>query len=210
MATKKDTQKADSGEVSVKSDVLREPAERLFANELEAIAAADKFEKPPGWRLSPKAVLLYIMGGKVSDTNISPKYVGAPRIVEIAIATLATDRALLLIGEPGTAKSWLSEHLAAAICNDSPAPRAGHGGHHRGADSLYLELRAAARGGAEPEGARALAHSSRARAGQARSLRGDHALSLGGAGRADHDPLREGPRRARASACTCRRSAGST
>ncbi|MDC0749679.1 ATP-binding protein [Polyangium mundeleinium] len=119
MATKKDTQKADGGEGAVKSDVLREPAERLYASELEAIAAVDKFEKPAGWRLSPKAVLLYIMGGKVGETNITPKYVGASRIVEIAIATLATDRALLLIGEPGTAKSWLSEHLAAAICNDS-------------------------------------------------------------------------------------------
>ena len=39
--------------------------------------------------------------------------------MEIAISTLVTDRALLLIGEPGTAKSWLSEHLTAAINGDS-------------------------------------------------------------------------------------------
>jgi MoxR-like ATPase len=32
---------------------------------------------------------------------------------------LATDRALLLLGVPGTAKSWVSEHLAAAISGDS-------------------------------------------------------------------------------------------
>ena len=35
------------------------------------------------------------------------------------VATLTTDRALLLYGLPGTAKSWVSEHLAAAISGDS-------------------------------------------------------------------------------------------
>lgn len=119
MATKKDAHKHEDDNAAAKSDVLREPAERLFANELAALAAADKGDLPPGWKLSPKSVLTYILGGKVGDTVITPKYIGAPRLVEIAIATLATDRALLLIGEPGTAKSWLSEHLAAAICNDS-------------------------------------------------------------------------------------------
>jgi len=119
MATKKDAHKNEDDNAAAKSDVLREPAERLFANELEALIAADKGEKPPGWKLSPKSVLTYVLGGKAGDTTISPKYIGAPRLVEIAIATLATDRALLLIGEPGTAKSWLSEHLAAAISGDS-------------------------------------------------------------------------------------------
>jgi MoxR-like ATPase len=119
MATKKDANKTNDETTAAKSDVLREPAERLFANELAALAASDKSEAPPGWNLSPKAVLTYILGGKVGDTVISPKYIGSPRLVEIAIATLATDRALLLIGEPGTAKSWLSEHLAAAISGDS-------------------------------------------------------------------------------------------
>jgi MoxR-like ATPase len=101
------------------TDALREPAERLFAHELEALAANDPHERPPGWKLSPRAALTYVLGGKVGDVVITPKYVGAPRLVEIAIATLATDRALLLLGEPGTAKSWLSEHLAAAISSDS-------------------------------------------------------------------------------------------
>ena len=50
---------------------------------------------------------------------ISPKYVGSRRLIEVAVATLATDRALLLLGVPGTAKSWVSEHLAAAISDDS-------------------------------------------------------------------------------------------
>ena len=101
------------------STVLREPAEVLFAREIDAIIAADKHEKPPGWRMSPRAVLTYITGGSVGDTRVTPKYIGHQRLVEIAISTLVTDRALLLIGEPGTAKSWLSEHLAAAINGDS-------------------------------------------------------------------------------------------
>lgn len=99
--------------------ILRRPAEMEYAHELEALRAADKDPRPENWMLSPKAVRTYILGGKAAGTEIRPKYLGSDRLVEIAIATLATDRALLLIGEPGTAKSWLSEHLAAAICGDS-------------------------------------------------------------------------------------------
>lgn len=101
-------------------NVLRLPAEKLYAHELDALQAEDsKEEKPAGWQLSPKAVLKFITGGKAGNVDITPKYIGHNRLVEIAIATLLTDRALLLIGEPGTAKSWLSENLAAAICGDS-------------------------------------------------------------------------------------------
>src|SRR5687767_11992567 len=100
-------------------DVLRAPAEVLFAREIDALAAADRYEKPPGWKMSPRAVLTYITGGTVGSVKVTPKYIGFQRLVEIAISTLITDRALLLIGEPGTAKSWLSEHLAAAINGDS-------------------------------------------------------------------------------------------
>jgi MoxR-like ATPase len=65
-------------------------------------------------------VRTYLMGGTLDNGfTITPKYVGNPRLIEIAVATLATDRALLLYGVPGTAKSWVSEHLAAAIMNDS-------------------------------------------------------------------------------------------
>lgn len=98
---------------------LRIPAEVLYAAEFEALTKTDKHDKPPGWRLSPRAVLTYICGGTVGGTTITPKYIGHQRLVEIAISTLVTDRALLLIGEPGTAKSWLSEHLSAAINGDS-------------------------------------------------------------------------------------------
>jgi MoxR-like ATPase len=102
------------------SEQLRLPAEQATAAELKALAAGDSFHRPPGWALSPKAVVTYLMGGKAGDgTVITPKYVGDKRLIETAVATLATDRALLLLGVPGTAKSWVSEHLAAAITGDS-------------------------------------------------------------------------------------------
>jgi MoxR-like ATPase len=99
--------------------VLRQPAEVEYAAELAALRAADRDARPDGWLLSPKAVRTYVLGGKAGGTEVRPKYLGSERVVEIAIATLATDRALLLVGEPGTAKSWLSEHLAAAISGNS-------------------------------------------------------------------------------------------
>ena len=100
-------------------DILRLPAERLYEHEIRALIAEDKDEKPVGWQMSPRAALKFVIGGKAGKTNIVAKYVGHDRLVEVAIATLLTDRSLLLIGEPGTAKSWLSENLAAAICNNS-------------------------------------------------------------------------------------------
>jgi MoxR-like ATPase len=100
--------------------VVRRHAEQQYAEELAALAQADGRPRPPNWRLSPWAVRLYVLGGRLdSGFEVSPKYIGNARLVEIAIATLATDRALLLFGVPGTAKSWLSEHLAAAISGDS-------------------------------------------------------------------------------------------
>ena len=100
-------------------EILRLPAEKLFQKEIDALIAAEKNPVPTGWRMSPQSVKTYICGGKVGNTEITPKYIGHERLVEIAISTLVTDRALLLIGEPGTAKSWLSEHLTAAINGDS-------------------------------------------------------------------------------------------
>jgi MoxR-like ATPase len=103
-----------------KTEALRQPAEQEFAAELTAVAGADARERPPNWLLSPWAVVTYVMGGTLEDgTVISPKYVGNRRLIEIAVATLATDRALLLLGVPGTAKSWVSEHISAAISGDS-------------------------------------------------------------------------------------------
>ncbi len=100
--------------------LLRMHAEQQFAEEIDALTKADHRQRPTNWKLSPWAVSMYILGGKLENgLEISPKYIGNRRLIEIAIATLATDRALLLLGLPGTAKSWLSEHLSAAISGDS-------------------------------------------------------------------------------------------
>ena len=129
-------------------DRLRPHAEQRYADELAALAAADDRPRPPRWRLSP------VGGGDLparrqlpDGTVITPKYVGSRRLMEVAVATLATDRALLLLGVPGTAKTWVSEHLAAAISGDSTLLVQGTAGHRRGGHPLRLELRPAARRG---------------------------------------------------------------
>ncbi|MFN8501873.1 ATP-binding protein [Kouleothrix sp.] len=102
------------------AEVQREHAERQYAGELAALARDDARPRPPNWRLSPWAVATYLLGGTLADGSaVTPKYIGDRRLIEIAIATLATDRGLLLLGVPGTAKTWVSEHLAAAIAGDS-------------------------------------------------------------------------------------------
>ncbi|MBP6632280.1 MAG: AAA family ATPase [Kofleriaceae bacterium] len=100
---------------------IRLSAEHKYAAELAALIAADQGGRPPGWAMSPRAVATYILGSDkpVGGVPIAPKYIGDRGLVEVAIATLASDRALMLAGEPGTAKSWLSEHLAAAISGTS-------------------------------------------------------------------------------------------
>ena len=95
---------------------IRPSAEVRYGEELKQLASHDKYEKPEGWKLSPKAVIHYLVGGRLdNDVVIEPKYLGNRKLLELCIATLLTDRGLLLMGLPGTAKSWLSEHLAAAI-----------------------------------------------------------------------------------------------
>ncbi len=107
------------------SQVIRQPAEVRCALELAALKANDRWPKPPGWELSPRMVESFIIGSKEplsyegQRVSIAPKFIGDRRLVQVAIATLASDRALLLAGEPGTAKSWLSEHLSAAISGTS-------------------------------------------------------------------------------------------
>jgi len=101
---------------------LRLPAEAKYAQELQALEANDSGKaRPPGWKLSPRAVETYLLGSEkpVGGVPITAKYVGERALVQVAIATLASDRALMLVGEPGTAKSWLSEHLSAAISGTS-------------------------------------------------------------------------------------------
>lgn len=106
-------------------DVLREPAEVRYRTQLAALRQADGDARPPAWQLSPRSVLQYIVGtkkpikatldGKAIEVPITRKFFGDDTVVERSIVTLASERALLLVGEPGTGKSWLSEHLAAAI-----------------------------------------------------------------------------------------------
>jgi MoxR-like ATPase len=101
-------------------NVLRQHAEIQFEAELAELKKQDSGERPPNWAMSPRSVVRYLLGGKLSNGfEVSPKYIGSQRLMEIAVATLTTDRALLLYGLPGTAKSWVSEHLAAAISGDS-------------------------------------------------------------------------------------------
>ena len=100
--------------------VLREHAEQQFAHELNELARTDERPRPPSWRMSPQAVATYLLGGRLPNGfEVTPKYIGDRRVIETAVATLCTDRALLLLGVPGTAKTWVSEHLAAAVSGDS-------------------------------------------------------------------------------------------
>ncbi|TFG30169.1 MAG: AAA family ATPase [Promethearchaeota archaeon] len=104
---------------------IRAPVEELHNEELRALIQNDTYPKPPNWKLSPKMVELFITGcseqfplkenGQSKKISISTKFYGDKNLIQKAIVTLASERALMLIGEPGTAKSWLSEHLAAAI-----------------------------------------------------------------------------------------------
>ena len=101
-------------------NLLRPHAEQLYAAELEALARTDTGTRPPNWLLSPSAVVTYLIGGTLYDgTLVTPQDLGPGRIIGGAPATLATDRALLLLGVPGTAKTWVSEHLSAAISGTS-------------------------------------------------------------------------------------------
>src|ERR1700761_765634 len=100
--------------------LLRQHAEQSFAQELEELRKEDTQKRPPNWLMSPQSVVTYLLGGKLKNGfEVSPKYIGNRGLMEIAVATLTTDRALLLYGLPGTAKSWVSEHLSAAISGDS-------------------------------------------------------------------------------------------
>jgi MoxR-like ATPase len=103
-----------------------QPPEEVHADELALLAASDAGPRPPGWKLTPRAVVTFIVGsgGEVVRTAggsraITEKFVGERALVERCVVTLAGERGLLLVGEPGTAKSMLSELLAAAISGDS-------------------------------------------------------------------------------------------
>jgi MoxR-like ATPase len=107
---------AHAAKTAKSSEAQRPPAELLHAHELVRLQAYDaekKLPKPPGWDLSLPSVRSFIMGDR--DLDIAPKFVGNSGVVDRSMVTLATARGLLLVGEPGTAKSLLSELLAAAV-----------------------------------------------------------------------------------------------
>jgi MoxR-like ATPase len=120
MAKKKDVPSPPEapGSPPVSKELQRPAAEMLYAEELNRLAQADAaLPKPRGWKLTPASVLKFILGDP--GMNIDPKFVGRRSFMERCIVALATNRGLMLIGEPGTAKSYLSELLAAAISGDS-------------------------------------------------------------------------------------------
>ncbi len=102
----------------MEQNILRPTAEQRYAGELAALALWDQNNpKPQGWKLSPKAVRLFILGSRtpIEGVTIRKKYLGNDALVERCIITLAGNRGLMLVGEPGTAKTMLSELLTAAI-----------------------------------------------------------------------------------------------
>jgi len=97
---------------------IKPTVEIQFAHELTSLKTADQGNpKPENWQLSPKAVRDFILGDK--KQNITQKYYGNDALVERCIITLAGNRGLMLVGEPGTAKTMLSELLSAAISGTS-------------------------------------------------------------------------------------------
>src|SRR4051794_34423702 len=97
--------------------ILRAPAELVYAEELARLAAADRGARPDGWRLSPRSVRSFVLGDE--SLGVQRKFYGDDALVDRCVVTLMSNRGLLLVGEPGTAKSMLSELLAAAIGGDS-------------------------------------------------------------------------------------------
>jgi MoxR-like ATPase len=107
-----------STEPSKEERVLqRPPAEVLYAGEIAKLKEGDSGPKPPGWQLSARAIRTFLLGDE--RLGIRKKFVGNAALIDRAMVTLATNRGLMLVGEPGTAKSLLSELLAASICGQS-------------------------------------------------------------------------------------------
>lgn len=99
------------------TQAVRLAPEARYADELARLHAADTDARPTGWKLSPRAVRRFILGDE--KLQVSRKFYGDDPLVDRAIVTLMGHQGLMLVGEPGTAKSLLSELLAAAVSGDS-------------------------------------------------------------------------------------------
>ena len=136
---------------------IKPPVEIRYAEELKALKENDTGPRPLNWQLSPKAVRTFILGSSKEipysggACRIRKKYFGNDALVERSIVTLAGNRGLMLVGEPGTAKTMLSELLSAAISGVSTNT------NHRRYDQVFMELCAAAGKGAGARGSGAVA-----------------------------------------------------
>ena len=138
MARKKNPEDAPPPESPAGPDptpVQQPPAEERYADELAFLRAVDASPRPRGWMLSPERVVDFLCGtrgaairvpasadlpaGAPKSMVIEPKFVGARALVERCVVTLAGERGLLLVGQPGTAKSMIGELLAAAVSGTS-------------------------------------------------------------------------------------------
>jgi MoxR-like ATPase len=139
MAKKKTTEDIAPGSLlprtKLPSSVQQPPAEERFAGQLAFLRAVDALPRPPGWLLSPERIVDFVCGTRGEallapaaadlppdiprSVVIEAKFVGSRALVERCVVTLAGERGLLLVGQPGTAKSMLGELLAAAISGSS-------------------------------------------------------------------------------------------
>ena len=118
MPRKNDAPQTKASTAVANPDMQRPSSEVLYGEELARLAQSEgDAPKPGGWRLTPQSVLKFVLGD--GELGIAPKFVGSRAFLERCVVALATNRGLMLIGEPGTAKSYLSELLAAAISGDS-------------------------------------------------------------------------------------------
>ena len=142
---------------------IKPPVEIRYAEELKALKENDTGPRPLNWQLSPKAVRTFILGSSKEipysggACRIRKKYFGNDALVERSIVTLAGNRGLMLVGEPGTAKSHA---VGASLCGYQRRQHQydpGNSRNHRRYDQVFMELCAAAGKGAGARGSGAVA-----------------------------------------------------
>lgn len=127
-------------------EMLKPPAETLYEAELRALQQEDQGHRPPNWLLSPANVRDFIVGRDKpamldgEKITITRKFYGNDVLIERAVVTLAGNRGLMLVGEPGTAKTMLSELLTAADLGDQSEYHTRYSWNNGGYDQVFLEL----------------------------------------------------------------------